>query len=256
MKSRLWLLLLLTIVLLWASPAQELMDKLQKAPGAEQQTALFRQYLPQVRALEDHRKLQALWARSDQQAMQEYYDELAGKHPQNPDYQYLRLRYLESAEQISGARQLIVNHPEFYWGYRLLAICLSEEILAAKPQSVADLPSKSDIHLLQNGFARYPDDDDLAMALFLLHLESNDLASARESLRQVQDPLALTANWQRIHAFTLAIKDIELYSAKLPHLIGVYIEQGIIAKEDSLAVYNDQLGNFRDQLSTQSQEQK
>ncbi|MCD8479680.1 MAG: hypothetical protein LRZ88_05300 [Candidatus Cloacimonetes bacterium] len=156
MKSRLWLLLLLTIVLLWASPAQELMDKLQKAPGAEQQTALFRQYLPQVRALEDHRKLQALWARSDKQAMQEYYDEIAGKHPQNPDYQYLRLRYLESAEQISGARQLIVNHPEFYWGYRLLAICLSEEALASQPFNQASRSIWSDIRLLQDGYPAIP----------------------------------------------------------------------------------------------------
>lgn len=256
MKSRLWLLLLLTIVLLRANPAQELKDKLQNADGAEQQTALFRQYLPQITSLEDHRSLQTLWARSDQQAMQDYYEELTGKNPQNPDYQYLRLRYLDASKQISGARLLISNHPDFYWGYRLLAICLSEEILASKPFNPASRSYKSDICLLQDGFARYPDDDALAMALFLLHLESNDHASARESLMQVQDPLALTANWQKIQSFTLATKDLELYSLKLPHLISVYIQQGIIAKEDSLAVYNDQLGNFRDQLSTQSQEQK
>ena len=108
--------------------------------------------------------------------MQEYYDELAGKHPQNPDYQYLRLRYLESAEQISGARQLILNHPEFYWGYRLLAICLSEEALASQPFNQASRSIWSDIRLLQDGLSRHPEDDALAMALFLLHFESNDLA--------------------------------------------------------------------------------
>jgi hypothetical protein len=254
MKRRLWLLFVLAIVLLWASPAQQLREKLQNAKDRAEQTALFRQYLPQISSLQDHRSLQALWARSDPEAMQDYYDELAKSNPQDPVYQYLRLRYLNSSEQISGARHLLSEHPDFYWAYRLLAICLSEEILATKPLSLTAQTLETDIALLQKGFEKYPQDDDLAMALFLLNKHIRNDAAARGFLMQVQDPLALTANWQSIESFAFSTQDILLYSAKLPHLIGVYIQKGIIAREDSLAVFNDQVGNFKDQLSKEAQD--
>jgi hypothetical protein len=254
MKRWLWLLLLIGIVCLWAGLPEELSEKLDQAGSTIQQNALFEQYFPQLPTLAERRELQSLWAKRDITAMQIFFDELALSHPHNPDYQYLRLRYLDASEQISGSRLIISEHPDFYWAYRLLAICLSEEILATKPLSLTAQTLETDIALLQKGFEKYPQDDDLAMALFLLNKHIRNDAAARGFLMQVQDPLALTANWQSIESFAFSTQDILLYSAKLPHLIGVYIQKGIIAREDSLAVFNDQVGNFKDQLSKEAQD--
>ncbi len=194
--------------------------------------------------LDEHRYWQAQWEALEPSAMQCYYDSLAAVEPNNPEYQYLRLRYQPAERQLPQARDLIADHPDFYWGFKLYALALCETLISAHQISI----TQSDIAILHSAIQKFNDKQEFYLALILLHHSRGEYGAAATWLKELSDPVLLAANWQTIDALTLELGDQTLYSEKLPALISVYIQSGIIDQADSLAVYRDQVSEFGDRL--------
>ncbi len=242
-----WLLpfLILGFLVSGASTAQPTDDHLFTGSASLHK---IREAVNACNTLDEHRFWQSQWEALDPAAMQCYYDSLAAREPENAEYEYLRLRYQPIELQLPQARALTANHPDFYWGFKLYALALCETILSSYP--IPNAPS--DISILHSAIQKFSEKQEFYLALMLLHYSREEYVAAATWLKQLSDPTLLAANWQIIDALALELGDQELYSQKLPALISVYIQSGIINQADSLAVYSDQVSEFGDRLHGKS----
>ncbi|HOA29738.1 MAG: hypothetical protein KBB33_03645 [Candidatus Cloacimonetes bacterium] len=199
-------------------------------------------------SLDEHRYWQAQWEALEPTAMQCFYDSLAASEPANPEYEYLRLRYQSVELQLPQTGALIAAHPDFYWGFKLFALALCETILSSRPLPI----TQSDVTILHSATQKFHEKQEFYLALMLIYQKRGDHDTAATWLNQLSDPTLIAANWQIIDALALELGDQALYSQKLPALISVYIQSGIINQADSLAVYGDQVSEFGDRLHGKS----
>lgn len=240
MKQSLWLIFALSLVFAWASPIAELQTKFSQIEDPKQGKALITEYLPQMKTLEDHRVFQSIWSAVDKEAMAAHYNKLAEAYPDNREFQYLALRYRESSQQISESRILISRFPDFYWGYRILAVSLSEVLRDSADPAATLQNAADDLKLLQQGLALHPQDGYIILALFNMHEARAETAQARKYLLQLDDAQVLISNWSKINDFAVAHRDRDLLRAKLPAFVSYYISMGYVEPQDSLGVFYDQ----------------
>ena len=211
------ILLILALVLtigLWATP----IDDFRQAYMANQNNPetldrLIADFKDQDLSLEDHRFFQILWNEVNPKAMQAHYDELLKQNPQNPEYIYLSLRMQDNEVQLEPARKLIRDYPSFYWGYRIIAVNLSEAISQGENEAYLNSPEYGqDLALIQQGLRSFGDDAYLNIAIFYAYKDTTDYQRAVSALDKISDPVAISSNMRPITTFLLRIKDLDLYT--------------------------------------------
>ncbi|HNQ43516.1 MAG TPA: hypothetical protein PKI59_03770, partial [Candidatus Cloacimonadota bacterium] len=186
---------LVLMTALYADLTGEFTTKATAAADNAAQQALVTEYLPRMSSVEEHRSLQNVWLSLDREACLQYYKKLLAENPQEPKYKYLVLRTADQEDQLSGSRALIRQRPGFYWGYRVLAVRLVEDLIPHPQDSYiksADFPA--DKAAIGAGLKLYPEDGYLNLCLFhMLRLEA-DNSGAEAALLKIQDPDIITNN--------------------------------------------------------------
>ncbi len=236
------LLLLLSAVLVATPLAQEFEVKVQAAPSEKEALPIIQEYLTKMTDVEDFRILQNYWMRADKAACQAYFAERHQQEPASPVFHYLWLRNAEdNAVQLAGSRSLVINSPDFYWGYRLFSATYSQ--ILVNPDSPAALKKDvqehlvSDLAILQQGLKRSPADDYLRIALFHYYNSQNDVAAAEDQLVRLNDPGAIENNFENVLDFVATSKRTTAFEVLFPKLLSSAIAKGDMQAADSLGVY-------------------
>lgn len=234
--------LLLCIAILQAAVIDDFTQDFAKAENDEAGIAIINAYLPNLSRVEDLRELQTRWQRLDAAACNKYFSEAAQKSPFNPTYQYLALRFVDDPElQKEGGKALCQKHPEFYWGYRLFVVNLTEKLLnAEKDQKRSPEETPADLAIIQQGLQRFPDDDYLNMYQFHINRIAKDYYKAQISLDKVKDTTVISSNWSIIRGFIVDSKRLDIFKTLFPKLLSASITSGNLAAEDSLSTYQQQ----------------
>jgi thiol-disulfide isomerase/thioredoxin len=217
MQSKWIILASLIIVLsssLWAAPIDDFRQAFmanQNSPEVLEQ--LIADFKDQELSLEDHRLLQSLWSNVNPEAMQAHYEALLQQNPQNPEYIYLSIRMKDGEAQMAAARKLIQDFPTFYWGYRIIAVNLTETISQGGSETYLKSPQfHKDVDQVEQGLKLFGADAYLNIAIFYAYKDGQELKKASVALDKVSDPQAISSNMQQIEEFTLRTKDLNLYA--------------------------------------------
>lgn len=219
---------LFLIGLLYADLTEELISKAANTPDAAARQALVDEYLPRVQSIEEHRSLQGIWMNLNRAACLAHYQNLKTQNPNDPKYKYLVLRMADSEEQLSGSRALIREHPDFYWGYRVLALSLIEDLIPEDSESYFQSPNfRSDKSAIQSGLSRFPEDGYLNLCLFhFLRLEGDE-QGAEAALIKITQPEIISTNWQYLQDFFVSGKKVQLMQTLIQRLpLKDYISEG------------------------------
>ena len=244
-KNRLFWLLLLCLSLataLQATAIEEFKAKTAKVESKEAALQLIREYLPKLSTAEDLRDLQNLWQQADAQACNAYFTEAAKKEPNNPVYTYLNLRFeQDEAVQFEAAKQLCIQHPDFYWGYRIFSVTYTKMLLNSEkdPQS----PFKEDMAnaaIAQEGIKLFPDDEFMLILQFHRYRLANKPEQADSYLLKIKNAGALNSNWGSISEYFIAQKKITILETLLPIILTDAIMRGQVAAEDSLKIFQQE----------------
>jgi len=172
-----------------------------------------------IDTVEEHREFQGIWASVDEQEMIGYYRELAIKYPQNPEYQYLYLRIQDSDVCLAQLPSLIKQNPDFYWYYRLLAICSLEVCKQDSLSFDADDPDTLILKQLKEGLLRFPEDSHLNLALFYLLKDSAEHQEISKYLLGLHDTEIITIHWLNITDYLAQEADTELHDILYDRLL-------------------------------------
>lgn len=198
-------------VMLYGTLMGDFMEGTAELETEEQVLGYIQDYSLKVEALEDHRQLQSYWAQFDKPACVAHYDKLLEKHPDDPQYIYLAFRLKGSSEQFSGARGLISRFPDFYWGYRVLAISMLELLNTDKAKDYQDSKDfLKDRAMLRQGREKFSSDGYLNLAEFNSLWREADSKSAEVLLLKIDDPEAIQFQLDNIIVFLKESKRVEL----------------------------------------------
>ncbi|HNX38244.1 MAG TPA: TlpA disulfide reductase family protein [Candidatus Cloacimonadota bacterium] len=180
-----------------------IMDKFASgAEGIEDKAELARyteNFAQKLETVEDHRDLQSYWIQFDKEGCLAFYDKLLAEHPKDPNYKYLAIRMKDPDILQKGARELIAAYPDFYWGYRVLAVDAADKLAGEKAKDYAKSPEFIyDRILLKQGRDKFSSDDFLDLAEFLFLNGEGNSKAAIELLLKVDDPGALNSKWDTI----------------------------------------------------------
>lgn len=233
-----WIMASIAFILissLWAAPIDDFRQAfMANQSNPEVLDRLIADFKDQKLVLEDHRLFQSLWNYVDPQGMQEHYDELLRQNPQNPEFIYLSIRTQETPVQLIAARKLIQDFPTFYWGYRVIAVNLTEELTQDGSQAYLEsLEYKNDLSLVKQGLKRFGGDAYLNIALFYALKDTQDYRLAAAALDKVSDPQAISSNMQQIEEFTLKIHDLDLYTRLVSTVMDEAQETGRMTAAES-----------------------
>jgi hypothetical protein len=95
-----------------------------------------REWTKRASNVDEHRIVQGPWYQFDPEGCQAFYDSLLAAVPTEPGFQYLAIRMAKRDVQMPGGRKLIAAHPDFYWGYRLVAVNMSELMKAEEEKAI------------------------------------------------------------------------------------------------------------------------
>ena len=233
-----WMLASLAFVLLgslWAAPIDDFRQAFMASQNdPEALELLIADFKDQELSLEDHRLFQSLWNYVNPEAMQAHYELLREQNPQNPDYIYLSIRMKEDGQQLASARKLIQDFPEYYWGYRIIAVSLSAAISQGENQAYLDSPEyKADLVLVEQGLQRFGGDAYLNIAVFYAYKDGKDFQRAVIALDRVSDPDAISSNMQQIEKFLLRIHDLDLYTRLISTVMDEAEESGRMSQSEA-----------------------
>ena len=196
-------------------------------------------YIPTTNNVEELRELQSIWESVEPNVCKQYFFNAAQNNPHSPVYQYLALRLEEDETlQMKGAEELCLNHPDFYWGYRLyivdfMAWLLNAELEIPDPLNGQELSLK----IIDEGYKRFPDDDYFHIFQFHRYRLTQNYPQAEKELKLTKDRNLLMANWMRIKYFLVQEKNATLYSSYLPPLFSDLIKSGQMASVDSIYIF-------------------
>ncbi len=228
-------LILVLLASLWAAP----IDDFRHAFMANQSDAavlhqLITDFKDQPLSLEDHRLFQSLWNYVDPQAMQAHYDGLREQNPTNPEFIYLSIRMQETESQMRAARKLIQDYPAFYWGYRMVAVNLTELISSGEAGPYLKSPEyKKDLALIQQGLQLFGADPYLNTATFYAYKDSKDHQRAAAALDKVSDPETIGSNMRQIEEFLLKTGDLDMYTRLISTVMDDAVESGQISAAEA-----------------------
>ncbi len=201
-RTLLFVLLFCAAVMLRGTFAEDFEAGLNEVETDEQFLALIQSFVPQAQEIEDHRLLQNYWLNADREACLNYYDQLLDENPGDPKYQYLAIRMKDNALQMTSARQMIAGHPDFYWGYRIMAVNMIDPLrdeAAATAYSAGEYAA--DKQRLEQGLQKFPQDPFLKLAQFHSLWFDGDLKGAEGSLMEITAHEALQYRWKDVLAF-------------------------------------------------------
>lgn len=240
-----------TLSLGFGSPIDDFNESISKAEGdATAITAIIQEYLPQLKTVEELRELQNVWQQADPSGANAYFLQAASKDPQSPIYQYLLLRFDENQDtQLQGGVKLCKQSPEFYWGYRLLAVNLAEVLLQSEKDNLEPLSRKDEMFgLVEQGLKRFPDDAYLNICQFHHYRLAKDPAKAAAYLMKVGDITAINSNWNQIMDFIVANKRSDIFEYFFPKLLSDAVSKGQLDVERSDEVYRSQWLSLQEKL--------
>lgn len=210
-RTLLFVLLFCMAAMLCGTFEEDFRAGLYEIKTEEQFLAYIQSFVPKVQEIEDHRLLQDYWFGADKEACLDYYDQLLGEHPNDPKYQYLVIRMQDDGQQMAPARQLIAEHPDFYWGYRVLAVGMFD--LLSDDAAAKDYAAKeyaADKSRLEQGLSKFPTDSFIKLTQFRSLWFEGELKAAEQSLLEVKDAIAVQSGWEDILAFLKETGRIEL----------------------------------------------
>lgn len=228
--------------LLQAAAIDDFRMQISKATSPEASLNIIQDFSGKLSSIEDLRELQSYWLRQDPESCKAYFEKQRAANPLSPTYKYLNLRMEEDAElQLSGGRELCQQHPDFYWGYRLFVVGLTETILDpdTQPDKILEA-NRKDFGIIDSGLKRFPDDDYLNLFQFHRFRLAKEYALAQEYLYKMKGEEALGTNWQKVVEFIVESRRIEVFSKLFPRLLSFTIAKGQMAATDSLQVYQQQ----------------
>ena len=208
---------------LWGDFQEDFMNGLYQVETQEAALKHVRDWSKLAKDVEEHRIVQAPWYQMDPIGCQAFYDSLLALIPNDAGFQYLAIRMAKRDIQLPGARKIIAAHPDFYWGYRLLSVNLSELIRTEDAKAYmesGDYPT--DKAMLEQGLRGFPEDGFLGLARFNFLWHEGDLKAAEEVLLGIGDRDALKSGWQDVLDFIKVSRRKELLEPllrKLPMMI-------------------------------------
>jgi len=236
------LIFLLAASLLATPLKDEFESRMMNSASEEEALGHIQTYVQRMDDVEDLRFLQNHWMNLDKAVCREYFADKHRQSPQSPEYHYLWLRTVDdNTLQLHGSREIISNAPDFYWGYRLFSATYAQ--ILTNPDSPAELKAdvkdnlESDLSLLQQGLEHFPNDAYLRLALFHYHTSREDYEEAESHLFRLQDPAAITANFQHVMDFIAASKRSRIFEFLFPSVISQMIGRGDLEPRDSLLYY-------------------
>jgi thiol-disulfide isomerase/thioredoxin len=242
--------MILTFTLLQAADIDEFRSQISRASSDKEGLAVVQEFLPKLSGVDELRELQNQWQRLDPQACTAYFNDAAQKSPLNPTYKYLSLRFAEDRDkQLEGGRSLCKQHPEFYWGYRLFIVNLTERLLNNEKEAKKPwVDNPIDVALIEQGLKRFPADDYLNLYQFHRYRIAKDYYRAQTSLDKVKDLTAISNNWHLISNYIADSRRIDVFSKLFPQMLSVAIAQGELSSGDSLSIYQQQYLSVLDQM--------
>ena len=208
---------------LWGDFQEDFMNGLYQVESQEAGIKYVRDWSKLARNVEEHRFVQAPWFQMDPIGCQAFYDSLLALVPNDAGFQYLAIRMAERDIQMPGGRKIIAAFPDFYWGYRLIAVNMSELMRAEEGKSYLDSEDfPRDRALVAQGLQKFPEDGFLNLASFNCSVYDKDYVKAEETLLGIDDDAALRTGWKDILDFIKASRRIELLEPlvrKLPVMI-------------------------------------
>lgn len=240
--SVLLLIILYAASCLQAAVIDEFKDLITKAESESAVKTIIQDYLPRFTTVEELRELQNVWQQTDAEACNVYFKSAALKEPNSPFYQYLVLRFEKNREaQFEGAIKLCKMHPDFYWGYRLLSVNYSEEMLNAEKDSADPLKGQEEILLLlDQGVKQFPDDAYLNLCQFHRYRIATDSANADTYLMKVNDPATLYSNWEIIKGYIIETKNLSLFDTVFHKIVADAVAKGEFTEDRGLSVARSQ----------------
>ncbi|MFA6619265.1 MAG: TlpA disulfide reductase family protein [Candidatus Neomarinimicrobiota bacterium] len=155
----------------------------------------------------------------------------------------------DSAIQLEGAEMLCTQHPEFYWGYRLLSVNVAEALVKAEKEEGNPLEGKEELFALaEQGLQHFPDDTYLNLCQFHHYRIANDPTKAAAYLLKVNDIAALNSNWNLIMDFIVDNKRSDIFERIFPKMVSDAVAKEQISAEESDDVYRSQWLSLQEKL--------
>jgi thiol-disulfide isomerase/thioredoxin len=227
---------------LQAAAIDDFKTQVSKADSEIAVKAVIQDYLPRLKTVDELRELQNVWQQVDPDGSVAYFRNAAAKEPNSPIYQYLVLRFEENrVVQMDGARKLCKQHPDFYWGYRLLSVNLSEELIKTeKDDSNAFADQEAVFALVENGLKHFPEDAYLNLCMFHRYRIAKDDKKAGAYLLKVNDPTALYSNWAIIKGFIIDTGNMSIFETVFKKILADAVAKGQYTPEESHSIANSQ----------------
>ncbi|MBW6513849.1 MAG: TlpA family protein disulfide reductase [Candidatus Syntrophosphaera sp.] len=237
-----FLLCLLAAVFSATPLKDEFESRMMNAASEEEAILYIQRYAERMTDVDDLRYLQNQWMNIDKPACRNFFADKHLQYPEVSTYHYLWLRTSEDqTEQITGSRELIARHPDFYWGYRIFTATYAQ--ILQNPDAPAALKENmqahlaSDFALLEQGLKLFPNDDYIHLALFHYHSAQKDYNRAEIHLSSLQDAGAIETNFQNVMDFIAASRRTRVFEILFPKVVSRTIARKDIAPGDSLAYY-------------------
>ena len=245
MKRKQLLLLVFLVFTLsaWGTFEESFRDQLNSTTNDIELKSVINKFVQIAETTEDHRLIQTNWEKIDKEACLNYYRDYykSNENDATAGYLWARLQDDKTAYQLS--RDLIQNHPDFYWSYRIISAKILN-ISKTNPLLLEDDEVKQDLKLFHQGFEKFPNDSFLIFVDFNVLKSQGKNSKAKELISSLQDSQFITSYWRDISAFIVAEKDVKLFQKLFPKVISFYIENQQASSSDSLNMYNNQLLDY------------
>ena len=256
MKLKPEFVILLICLLAWAlsltaSPARAALRlELSQARRDDQILAVIQSWLPRLEDEKDYRELQDNWSMVDPTGCENWFQNMHQTNPDNPMFRYLWLRTLDRwDEALDGAEALITAHPDYYWGYRLLAIEYPAMLSISRSSfgghvARERMDSKESLYvdLLIKGEKLFENEPYILYALgeyYMSHDKWVSLEATALKLAQNSDPLLKSIYFT--NQLCRFLESAEPARRILPVYISNCITNNKFPPEDSLKNYNSRL---------------
>lgn len=222
MRICLALVLCLTLLIstqLYAEPVDDFLDEFNCTKTKDEAFAVVSKYLGTLTSVDDLRELQNIWWSLDKDACNSYFLEKSQRDPESHVYKYLSVRLNpDDQSKIDIAVEMCKKHPDFYWGYRLLAGTAENKLYIDKDYSASAYAEVN--RLVAAGLKRYINDPNLKMYMFYRYKYEGSVDQAELELLGIDDFNIISSQTFWVLEFIKKTGKDRLYD----HIAEVYID--------------------------------
>ncbi len=244
-KIVLFILLVLLAVEVRGDFQTEFGNEIQNSEDIKEQKTIIQKYLKMASSTNDHRIIQGYWRNIDKNECNTYYRTMYESNTSDAEANYLWAR-VQDEKTISSdmGREIIKNHPDYYWSYRILASDLLN-LTRSEDAEVMNLDYvKKDIELFEQGLKKFPNDGFYKLVKFNILQAKGKTAEALEVIKSINDPEMVDAFWWDLNKIIIAEKDVEIFEKLYPQVIKFNIDNERIESADSIKFYNSEFLNY------------